>query len=61
VPQAVNVTQLALSIKDLLAPFPGEAERFGEGAEQFDDLRNVVVVFAVFCAGLRVKEVVACY
>lgn len=61
VPQAVNITQLALSIEDLLAPFSGEAERFGEGTEQFDDLRDVVVVFAVFCAGLRVEEVVACY
>jgi hypothetical protein len=33
---------------------------FGEGAEQLDDLRDVVVVFAVFGAGLGVEEVVAC-
>ena len=30
-----------------------------EGAEQLDDLRDVVVVFAVLCAGLWVEEVVA--
>lgn len=30
-----------------------------EVAEELDDLRNMVVVFAVLSAGLRVKEVVA--
>jgi hypothetical protein len=44
-----------------LAPFTGETEGFWEGAEEFDDLRDVVIVFAVFCAGLRVEEVVAGY
>ena len=57
--QAMDVTQLAFSVEDLLRPFPGEAERFGEGAEEFDDLRDVVVVFAVLCAGLGVKQVIA--
>jgi hypothetical protein len=43
-----------------LRPFAGHAEAFGEGAEELDDLRYVVVVFAVLCAGLGVEEVVAC-
>lgn len=61
VAQAVNVTQLALTVEYLLTPFSRQAERFGECAEQLDDLRDVVVVFAVFCAGLGVEEIVACY
>lgn len=59
-PQAVDVPQFPLSREDLLGPFPREAEGAGEGPEQLDDLRDVVVVFAVFCARLRVEEVVAC-
>src|SRR5688500_2741122 len=35
------------------------AHGFGELAEQFDDLCDVVVVFAVFATGLRVEEIVA--
>lgn len=60
VPQAVDVAQLALAVEDLLRPFSRDAQGFGEGAEQLDDLRDVVVVFAVFGAGLWVEEVVAC-
>jgi hypothetical protein len=56
----MDVTQLAFSVEDLLRPFPGEAERFGEGAEEFDDLGDVVVIFAIFGAGLGVEEVVTC-
>jgi len=59
VPQAVDVAQLALAVEDLLRPFARDAQGFREGAEEFDDLRDVVVVFAVFGAGLRVEEVVA--
>lgn len=59
-PQAVDVAQLALPGEYFLGPFPGEAEGAREGPEQLDDLRDVVVVFAVFGAGLRVEEVVAC-
>lgn len=58
--QTVNVTQLALAVEDFLTPFSGEAERFGEGTEELDDLRDMIVVFAVFCAGLRVEEVITC-
>lgn len=60
-PEAVDVPELALAVEDFLRPFARDAEGFGEGAEEFDDLRDVVVVFAVFGAGLRVEEVVACY
>jgi hypothetical protein len=31
-----------------------------EGTEKLDDLRDVVIVFAVFGTGLGVEEVVAC-
>lgn len=57
----MDVTQFAFSVEDFLAPFTGETEGFWEGAEELDDLRDVVVVFTVFCAGLRVEEVVAGY
>ena len=60
-PQAVDVPQLALAREDFLGPFPGQAEGAREGAQKLDDLRDVVVVFAVFGARLRVEEVVACY
>lgn len=60
VAQAVNVAELAFAVEDFLGPLAADAEGFGEGAQQLDDLRNVVVVFAVFGAGLGVEEVVAC-
>jgi hypothetical protein len=59
VPQSVDVAQLALAVEDLGRPLARQAERLGEGAQQLDDLRNVVVVLAVLGAGLRVEEVVA--
>ena len=60
-PQSVDVPQFALAIEDLLRPFPREAEGAGEGTQELDDLCDVVIVFAVFGAGLRVEEVVARY
>jgi hypothetical protein len=60
VSQPVDVAQLAFAVEDLLGPFPGLAEGAGEGAEELDDLSDVVVVFAVFGARLGVEEVVAC-
>jgi hypothetical protein len=57
----VDVPKLAFTVEDFLRPLSGHAELFGEGAEELDDLGNVVVVFAVFCAGLRIEEVVAGY
>ena len=61
VPQAVDVAQLAFAAEDFLRPFTREAEGAREGAEEFDDLRDVVIVFAVFGAGLGIEEIVACY
>lgn len=58
--QAVNVTQLTLAVENLLRPLSAQTERLGECAEELDDLRDVVVVFAIFGARLRVEEVVAC-
>jgi hypothetical protein len=60
VAQAVDVAELAFAVEDLLRPLAADAERFGKRAEQLDDLCNVVVVFAVLGAGLRVEEIVAC-
>ena len=51
----MDVPELAFPVEDLLGPFSAEAERFGEGAEELDDLGDVVVVFAVFGAGLGVE------
>lgn len=59
VAQAVDIAQLALAVENLLRPFPADAQRLWEGAEQLDDLGNVVVVLAVLCAGLGIEEVVA--
>ena len=59
--QTVDVAQLALAGEDFLGPFASEAEGAGEGAEELDDLGNMVVVFAVFGSGLGVEKVVACY
>ena len=60
VPQATDVAEFTLTAEDFLRPFPGKAEGAGERAKQLDDLGDVVVVFAVFGARLRVKEVVTC-
>ena len=59
VAQPVDIAQFAFAVEDLLGPFARQAEGFGEGAEELDDLRYVVVVFAVFGARLGVEEVVA--
>jgi hypothetical protein len=56
--EPMDISELAFAVEDFLRPFAGEAERFGEWAEQFDDLRDVVVVFAVLSAGLGIEEVV---
>lgn len=61
VPQAVDIAQFTFAGEDLLGPFSGEGDGFGEGPEEFDYLGDVVVIFAVFGAGLGVEEVVAGY
>lgn len=60
-PEAVNVTQLALPVEDLLGPPAREAQRLGKGAQKLDDLRYVVVVLAVLRSRLRVEQVVTRY
>jgi hypothetical protein len=60
VSKSVNVPKLAFAVEDFLRPFAGDTELFGKGAEEFDDLRDVVIVFAVLGAGLGIEEVVAC-
>lgn len=59
VTQTLDLPKLAFAIEDLLRPLAGKAERAREFAEQLDDLRNMVVVFAVSRARLRIEEVVA--
>jgi hypothetical protein len=61
VAQTVDIAQLALAVEDFLGPFAVGREGLGEGTEQLDDLSDVVVVFAIFGAGLGVEEVVAGY
>jgi len=51
----VNIPKLALPVEDLLRPFPAKTERFGEWAQQLNDLGDVIIVFPVFSARLRVK------
>ena len=60
VAQTVDIAKFTLSVEDLRGPFSGHAEVAREGAQKLDDLSDVVVVFAVLCAGLRVEEVVTC-
>lgn len=60
-PQTVDVPKFTFTVEDLLRPFPREAEGAGERTQELDDLCDVVVVFAVFGAGLGVEEVVAGY
>lgn len=60
-PESMDISELAFAIEDFLRPFAGEAERFGELAEQLNDLSDMVVVFAVLCAGLWIEQVVAGY
>ena len=56
----MDIPEFAFSVEDFLGPFPVQVEGAGEFAQEFNDLGDVVVVFAVFGAGLGVEEVVAC-
>lgn len=60
VAEAMDIAELAFAVEDFLRPLAADTQGFGEGAEELDDLCDVVVVFAVFGAGLGVEEVVAC-
>lgn len=58
--QAVDVAEFTFAVEDLLRPLAGDAEVLGKGTEELDDLSDVVVVFAVLGARLRIEKVVAC-
>ena len=58
--EAVDVAEIAFAGEDFLGPFAVQEEGAGEDAEELDYLGDVVVVFAVFSAGLWVEEVVTC-
>jgi len=55
----MDIAELAFTVEYFLRPFSRETEGFGERTHKLDYLSNVVVVFAVFGAGLGVEEVVA--
>ena len=55
----MDISQFALAGKDLLRPFTGYSHGLGERTEQFDDLRNVVIIFAVLRPRLRIEQVIA--
>ena len=57
--QPVDVAQLALAIEDFLRPLARETKRLGKGTEKLDDLRDVVIVFAVLGSRLGIEEIVA--
>lgn len=58
--KSMDISELAFPVKDLLRPFAGDTKTLRECTEQLDDLCNVIIVLAVFRAGLRVEQVVAC-
>jgi hypothetical protein len=59
VSETMNVAELAFAVEYFLGPFSAEAETFGKGTEELDDLGDVVVVFAVFSAGLGIEEIIS--
>ena len=56
----MDVAKIALAGENFLGPFAVEEEGSGKDAKEFDDLSDVVIVFAVFGARLGVEEVVTC-
>lgn len=56
----MDVAEFALSREDLLRPLAILRKGARKWSEKFDDLSDVIVVFTVLGAGLRVEEVVAC-
>jgi hypothetical protein len=51
----VDIPQFAFPVEYFLRPFSGQAERFRKGPEKFDDLRDMVVIFSILGARLRIK------
>ena len=56
--QPVDVAQLAFAVENFLRPFASETEGFGERSHQLDYLRDMVVILAIFGAGLGVEKIV---
>ena len=56
--KAVNIAKITLPAEDLLGPFARETQITRKWAQKFNDLSNVIIVFAVLGARLRVKEVI---
>jgi hypothetical protein len=46
-------------IEEFITILSGERERFGKFSNEFNNLGDVIVVFAVLGARLRIKEVIA--
>jgi hypothetical protein len=55
----MDVPELALAVEYLLRPLARDTQALGEGPEQLDDLRDMIVIFAVFGARLWVEEIVS--
>lgn len=53
--QAVDISQFALAVEDFLRPLASYAKGFRESAKKFDNLGDVIIVFAVFGAGLGIE------
>jgi len=58
--KAVNVAKFTLATEYFLGPFARETEVTREWTQKLNDLSNVIIVFAVLGARLRVKEVITC-
>lgn len=48
--ESMDVSELAFSIEDFLRPFARQPKGFGKWAEKFDDLGDVVIIFAILGA-----------
>jgi hypothetical protein len=51
----VDVPEFTFPIEDLLGPLAAQAERFREGSKELDYLGDVIIIFAIFGAGLWVE------
>lgn len=60
VSQSMDIAQFALPVENLLRPLARQAERLWKWPKQLYYLGYVIVIFAVFRAGLRVEQIVAC-
>jgi hypothetical protein len=59
VSKSVDVAKLAFAVEYLLRPFARNTKGFGKGTQKLDDLSDVIIILAIFGAGLRIKEVIA--